>query len=87
MAAESSPRMTSLIKHSKWRRDLLKGCIYVHIMNHFGTQKAKDFYCTFKVFLMRVTIINKNTHGKYFHVHESVKNAWPVYVSYILLSF
>ena len=27
MAAESFPRMTSLIKHSKWRRDLLKGCI------------------------------------------------------------
>ena len=27
MVAEIYPRMTSLIKNSKWRRDLLKGCI------------------------------------------------------------
>ena len=27
MATEIYPRMTSLIKNSKWRRDLLKGCI------------------------------------------------------------
>ena len=32
MVAEIYPRMTSLIKNSKWRRDLLKGCIEVLII-------------------------------------------------------
>jgi len=31
MAAESSPRMTSLTGNSMWRPDLLKGCIVVFV--------------------------------------------------------
>ena len=37
MVAEICPRMTSLIKNSKWRRDLLKGCI---AFAHFGLKRG-----------------------------------------------
>ena len=32
MVTEIYPRMTSLIKNSKWRRDLLKGCIAIALL-------------------------------------------------------
>ena len=34
MVAEIYPRMTSLIKNSKWRRDLLKGCLLLVFLRY-----------------------------------------------------
>ena len=53
MVAEIYPRMTSLIKNSKWRRDLLKGCI--------GPTSCFPFHdvLTFTFYLFFINILNK----------------------------
>ena len=46
MVAEIYPRMTSLIKNSKWRRDLLKGCIREGGEEGAGSGRKGENYAT-----------------------------------------